>query len=55
MIAYIPLIFAIFGLVLYLAASTNPKLAEIGIRTYFAGILVFLFSVSNHMLSIFTK
>ena len=46
MIAYIPLIFVIIGLLMY-ALCANPKLAEIGRLVFFAAFLVLMFSVSS--------
>ncbi len=39
MLAYLPIVFMIIGLLLYLAPMPT-KLSEIGRLTYFAGILV---------------
>jgi hypothetical protein len=47
MIAYIPLIVAIAGLLLYALADANKKAAEVGRLAYFAGLLVTLFMVAN--------
>lgn len=46
MVILLSLLVCIFGLLVY-ALSTNPKVAEIGRISYFAGLLVFLFQVER--------
>ncbi len=45
-IAYVPLFVALLGLLLYALAS-NAKVQECGRLMFFAGMLVFLFTVSG--------
>jgi hypothetical protein len=50
-IAIVPLIFAIIGLLIYALAS-NSKVIEIGRLTFFAGLLISLYAVMNHTVHI---
>lgn len=50
MLVYLSLLVAIIGLVVY-AISVNPKGAEIGRITYFAGLLAFLISGAGIVIS----
>jgi hypothetical protein len=43
---YLSLLIAVIGVLMY-ALCVNPKLAEIGRISYFAGLLAFLLSVSK--------
>jgi hypothetical protein len=45
-IAYIPLVFALLGLVLYLV-SNHAKTSEVGRILYFVGALVFAWSAAG--------
>jgi Na+/phosphate symporter len=46
-IAIIPAVFAIIGLLVYMLAS-NPKTVELGRLTFFAGLLALAFVLSGH-------
>lgn len=46
MIAYVPLLVALAGLLMFVLSS-NPKLVRIGEILFAAGILVFLFALSG--------
>jgi hypothetical protein len=50
MIVYLSLLIAIIGLITY-ALAANPKAAEIGRITYFAGLLAFLLTSADRLLS----
>lgn len=50
-IAYIPLLFAIAGVLVY-ALVTNSKLAEIGRLVFFAGFLVTMWTLAGHTLHV---
>ena len=54
MIAYIPLICAIVGVLLYVLAS-NPKVQEIGRLAYFAGFLVLMFTLASKTVHFLAK
>ena len=45
-IAVVPFIVLVVGALMY-ALPTNSKVAELGRLTFFAGLLVFLFSVAH--------
>ncbi len=49
MIAYIPLLVALLGLLAYALAS-NPKVQEIGRIALFCGLLVTMFSLASKVL-----
>lgn len=51
MIIYLSLLVAIVGLLAY-ALSANPKIAEIGRITYFAGLLAFLLELPAHLVAL---
>lgn len=51
MLVYLSLLVAIVGLVVY-AISVNPKGAEIGRITYFAGLLAFLLTGAEHLVNV---
>ena len=51
MIVYVSLLICIIGLLMY-ALAANPKLQEIGRISYFAGLLVFLLTGIDHLLTI---
>lgn len=51
MLVYLSLLIAIVGLVVY-AISVNPKGAEIGRITYFAGLLAFLLTGAEHLVNV---
>jgi hypothetical protein len=51
MLVYLSLLVAIVGLVVY-AISVNPKGAEIGRITYFAGLLAFLLTGAAHLVNV---
>lgn len=51
MIAYIPLLFAVVGVLMY-ALATNPKIQEIGRIMFACGWLVTMFVLSGHTLRI---
>jgi len=51
MILYLPVLLAIIGLLTY-ALSGNPKVSEIGRITYFAGLLAFLLTGAQHLVSV---
>lgn len=48
LIAYIPLLVALLGLVVY-ALATNTKVAETGRLAYACGLLVTLFVAAKHV------
>jgi Na+/phosphate symporter len=48
-IAYIPLVMALIGLVVYLVA-VNPKAAELGRILFAAGMLVTMLAMAQHVL-----
>jgi len=52
MAAYITLIVALAGFVLYLLAS-NPKAVRIGEIMFFCGLLAFCFRLANEMKRLF--
>lgn len=52
-IAFVPAIFAVVGLLLYILA-TNPKLQEIGKLTFFAGFLVTMFTLASKTVHLFS-
>jgi hypothetical protein len=51
LIAIVPLLAAILGLLVYVLAS-NSKAVELGRLTYFAGILVTLLVAARHMVKL---
>jgi len=51
LIAIVPLLAAILGLLVYVLAS-NSKAIEIGRLTYFAGLLVTLFIAAKHIVKL---
>jgi Na+/phosphate symporter len=51
MLIYLSLLVAIVGVLMY-ALCVNPKLAEIGRLSFFAGLFVFLFQVVPHMVGV---
>ena len=51
MIAYVPLLVALAGLLLWLFAQ-NAKVSEAGRLLFFAGALVFLFSEAHHVVKL---
>lgn len=51
---YLPVLFAIIGLIVYLAA-THPKIQEAGRLMFFSGLFVFLFQVGNHSVNLLGK
>ena len=51
MIIYLSLLVAIVGLLAY-ALSSNPKIAEIGRLSYFAGLLAFLLEAVPHLVGV---
>lgn len=50
MIVYLPLLFALIGVLMY-ALCANPKLAEIGRLMFACGLLAFLLT-SSHLLTV---
>lgn len=46
---YLPVLFAIIGLVIYLA-TTHPKIQEVGRLMFFSGLFVSLFHHSVNLL-----
>ncbi len=50
-IAILPAVFAIVGLVVYMLAS-DPKAAEIGRLTFFAGIVVLAYVLAGHVVRV---
>lgn len=52
MIAYVPLLIGLLGMVVYWMAAP-PKAQELGRLMFFAGILVTLFAFSGHAIKIF--
>ena len=54
MIAYIPLIFAILGLFIYLLVA-RADLKEIGRLVFFAGFLVFMFTLASETIRFLVK
>jgi Na+/phosphate symporter len=51
MIIYLSLVVALIGVLMY-AFCVNPKLAEIGRISYFAGLLAFLLEIPSHLISV---
>jgi Na+/phosphate symporter len=51
MIVYTSVLIALIGLLMY-AFCVNPKLAEIGRITYFAGLLAFLLTGVTHLATV---
>ena len=51
MIIYLSLLVAIAGLLAY-ALSANPKIAEIGRLSYWVGLLAFLLTGVQHLVSV---
>lgn len=54
MIAYIPLVFVILGLLMY-ALCANPKLQEIGRLAFAYSFLVLMFTLAGKTLSFLTR
>jgi Na+/phosphate symporter len=52
MIAYLALVVALAGLLLYALAS-NPKLVEIGRILFFCGVLVFTLAIGRQTVKLF--
>jgi hypothetical protein len=52
MIALIPLLAAIVGLLVYVLAA-NPKVIEVGRALMWCGLLVTLFAVASHVVKVF--
>jgi hypothetical protein len=48
MVAIVPVLVALVGLVLYLVPMTNPKPTEIGRILFWTGVLVTLLSLAGH-------
>jgi uncharacterized membrane protein len=53
MVAIVPVLVALVGLVLYLIPMTNLKPTEIGRILFWTGVLVTLFAVSAHSVKLF--
>lgn len=51
MVIYLSLLVALIGVLMY-ALLDNPKLAEIGRLSFFAGLLAFLLTVSPHAVGV---
>jgi hypothetical protein len=51
MVIYLSALFAIIGLLIYLA-SGNPKVSEVGRVTYFGGLLAFLITAVPHLVQV---
>ena len=51
MLIFIPLLVALIGVLMY-ALATNPKVQEIGRIMFFCGLLVTLFEVAGHVISV---
>jgi Na+/phosphate symporter len=51
-IAYLPLLIALIGVLMY-ALSANPKVVEIGRIMFWTGLLVTLFSVASKTVRLF--
>jgi len=49
-IAFLPLLVSVLGLLVYLIV-TKAEIKEAGRLAYFAGLLVFLFSVANKVIN----
>lgn len=54
MTIYLPLLVALIGLLMY-AFCVNPKLAEVGRVSYFAGLLAFLLTGLGPLVSVVGK
>lgn len=55
MTAYVSLIFAIIGLLMYLLATQNKKIESLGLVTYGVSLWVFLLQLSPKIIDIFGK
>lgn len=53
MIAIIPLLACIVGLLIYVLATTNAKVVEVGRALFWCGLLVTLFTVATHTVKVF--
>lgn len=52
MIAYIPILVALIGLLLYALSSRNPKVAELGRIAFFCGLLAVCFAFAKQTMSL---
>jgi len=52
MIAIVPLLVAVIGLLVYVLAS-NAKVIEVGKALMWCGILVTLFALASHVIKVF--
>jgi Na+/phosphate symporter len=52
MIAIVPLVFALVGVLMY-ALCSSSKLQEIGRLLFFAGVLVMCFALAHHSVRVF--
>ncbi len=53
MIAIVPLLVAVVGLVIYFASTTNAKLAEVGRLLFACGALVTLIAMMGRVVKVF--
>jgi uncharacterized membrane protein len=53
MVAMVPVLVALVGLVLYLVPMQNPKPTEIGRILFWTGVLVTLLSLAGHSVKLF--
>ena len=54
MTIFLPLLICVLGLLVY-ALAANPKVQELGRLSFFAGLLVFLLQIGEHIVSVFGK
>ena len=52
MIVYLSLLVAIVGLLIYVLATTSPKVTEIGRLMFFAGLLAFLLEAVPRLIGV---
>jgi hypothetical protein len=53
LVAIVPLLACVIGLVLYLAVTTNAKVVEVGRALFWCGLLVTLFAVAGETVRLF--
>lgn len=51
-IALLPILVCIIGLLLYVLPLTNPKVTEVGRLAFFAGLLITLLDFAGHVVRI---
>jgi len=51
-IAWLPVLFAVVGWIIYFVSTKNPKVTETGRLVFFAGILALCFALARHTIKL---